>query len=132
MPSLIAKEEREELKIITINVPKRFLKTFELMIKWGLFPSRSELIRYCILKAFPGLLTMLGNVDKALEMGDEYIEKAIRKWVKKNGYQLVETKNIQEKVRKNIWWDEYNLLNGETIRVPRDPKEVEEEIHGAY
>jgi metal-responsive CopG/Arc/MetJ family transcriptional regulator len=36
------------MDIITINLPKRFLKAFETLLEMGKFPNRSKLVRQAI------------------------------------------------------------------------------------
>ena len=131
MPSLNGTENKEPLKIITINIPEKFVELFETMVNWGLFPSRSEAVRECIMMAYPTLLAQMKQTDLLLELGDRKLIKRIHKWVDENGFVLVKKgESSLKKMRKNVWWDEYELINGETIRVPRDPEEVEAELNG--
>ena len=59
MPRLNGTEDKEPLKIITINIPEKFVELFEIMVNWGLFPSRSEAMRECIMIAYPTLLAQM-------------------------------------------------------------------------
>jgi len=139
MPSLVDIEKRELMRVITINVPESLCQIFEKLVRWGLMPSRSEIIRFCINKTMPRLLQMVRNVDNLLTMDREKALSHFRKMLESFGYKVIYNEKELQSVRgpkqyhqyrKNIWWDELKLKNGDLVRVPRDPAEVEEELNG--
>lgn len=50
------KKANGQMQVITINIPRALLHTFEKMIEAGLYPSRSETIRACIYRGVPGMI----------------------------------------------------------------------------
>jgi len=40
--------EKENLEIVSVHLPKEYLKYLEMLVKMGLYPSRSEAIRVAI------------------------------------------------------------------------------------
>ena len=58
----------ENMKVITINVPKPWIALMEVLIKAGLYPSRSELIRNSLNRMIYEELENLKNLQEFLEM----------------------------------------------------------------
>ena len=137
MPSLVDIDDRDKMRIITINVPESTCQFFEKIVRWGLMPSRSEVIRFCISRTLPSLLHMVHEVDRILGLDRERAFEKFREWIEEFGYKVIYNEKAlhvekgprrRHEYRKNIWWDELKLKNGDVVRVPRDPEEVKEEI----
>ena len=77
MPNIGA---NEEMKIITINIPKKIhqlLKAFKL---WGLIPSVSEALRHTCIKYCQELYELIDKIDSDLDNFDP------KKFVRVPGY----------------------------------------------
>jgi Arc/MetJ-type ribon-helix-helix transcriptional regulator len=60
------------MKIITINLPDKFLSAIQVLNDLGIYPSRSEAIRTA-LKDF-----LQNELDMFKELDDEYFTKLVR------------------------------------------------------
>lgn len=52
------------MKIITINLPQKYLDCIEILIRLGYYPSRSETIRVALREFLGDELTMYQRLDK--------------------------------------------------------------------
>lgn len=64
------KGANEEMKIITINIPKKLHKFLKALKLWGLIPSVSEALRHSCIKYCQELYELIEKIDRDLENFD--------------------------------------------------------------
>ena len=70
----------EEMKIITINIPKKLWKLLKALKLWGLIPSVSEALRHSTIKYCQELYELVKEVEKDMDNFDP------KKFVRVPGY----------------------------------------------
>lgn len=60
-------ETKSELRIITVNIPKKYLEYIKKLQEWGLTPSRSEYIRNVVMRQIKEDLDLAKSIDHIIQ-----------------------------------------------------------------
>ncbi len=119
------------MKITTVNMPNKILAIIQKAIDMGLFPSRSEMIRFCVMEYMDELISDINEIDKMMER--ENIVN-VGNFLAKRGFKMVRIKPDESNYMKkkkykplgNPFWKEvFNKTTNTFMKVPCEPEEVE-------
>ncbi len=112
------------MKITTVNLPYKILKITKKAVDMGLFPSRSELIRYCVMDYMDELILDIKEID-AMAKREDVVN--IKRFLSERGYKLVRTSPNESSYckRKNrqplgnpFWREVYNKTTNTIMKIP--------------
>lgn len=136
------------MKVITINLSNEIIKFLDLIVSWGYYPSRSELVRRLIELGLPIIQQEIVFVQKVLK--GENIAYNIRKFMEQRGFTVKRSPGVRERdpdedrklngykkilhIEGNPFWETFidvdgnlcyrSLINPEEIKVPASQSDI--------
>ncbi len=77
------------MKILTVNLPIHYINRIEMLIKNGLYPSRSEAIRNAIREFLLVEFKMIERMNDTIEKERKNREEEDANWLKENGISIL-------------------------------------------
>lgn len=112
------KAKNKGTRIMTINVPEKYIALFDMLIDFGIVKSRSEGIRTMMTEWFTEKLKMVDDIDKLIELGKTKMLELENKLLDKELSQKIKAYELthQETLENGTRLREYVRTDAEIIR----------------
>lgn len=104
-----AGQAKARMRVVTINLPEDIVQYLDVFVRaMGIFPSRSELCRWCVLTMLPSLRNEMGYVKAVLEEDDHV---SLLSYMKEKGYNIQKVGQYKARYKVNGITDSKPLGN---------------------
>ncbi len=116
-------KHNENMKVLTISMPKIYLEIIEKAVEMGMFPSKSAAIRYCVIS---GIGQVLEDIQTAKLFLGSKEDLNLAEFLRERGFKVVKISNKKrgKEGLGNPFWKLVKTKDGEIIRIPKSDEEI--------